>query len=136
MLEKTFILKSTELFKEIPGDLVAGITPFLKEVELGIGEMLFHKGDLEKSMYIIVEGSVRLHDAEHTFKVLKRGELIGELALLSKQTSLVSATAEEETLLYRLDQDIFYELILDKVELARILISRLTDNFIDFQTKT
>ena len=61
-IEKVIILKAVEIFNGTPDDVLAEIAGLLAEVEIAAGEIVFKKGDLGDSMYIIVEGRVDVQD--------------------------------------------------------------------------
>ena len=78
---------------------------------------------------MIVNGKIRMHDGDSDLKVLSDREAFGELSVLSSEPRPASATAVEDTTLYRLDQDILYELMAEKKEVAQSLIQILTERF-------
>lgn len=77
-------------------------------------------------MYIIVDGEVRVHDGERTLNHLGEGDVFGEMALLDPEPRLASVTASTDTRMFRLDQEPFYELMDDRIEVARGIIRVLT----------
>jgi ATP:ADP antiporter, AAA family len=125
-VEKVIILKTVSIFSETPDALLAEIAALLKEVEVGTGERIIEKGDIGNHLYIIVDGEVRIHDGERTITHLGEREVVGELALLDSEPRNASVTAVEDTLLLRLDQDAFYELINDYPDVVRGIIRVLT----------
>ena len=78
---------------------------------------------------IIFKGEVKIHKGEHTFAVLKENDFFGELSLLDTETRSASATTNSESLLLKIDQEPFYELIESRPEVAmgfiKILCKRL-----------
>ena len=125
-IEKVIILKDVELFAETPDELLAEIAGLLMEVEVAPGEPVFAKGDVGDSLYVIVSGQVRVHDGGMTINRLGESEVFGEMALLDTETRMAAVTAESETLLLRLDQDAFYELMDTRSEVARGIIRVLS----------
>jgi len=125
-IEKVIILKDVELFGETPDELLAEIAGLLTEVEVAPGEPVFAKGDVGDSLYVIVSGQVRVHDAGMTINHLGESEVFGEMALLDTETRMAAVTAESETLLLRLDQEAFYELMDTRSEVARGIIRVLS----------
>ena len=103
----------------------------LEEVELTAGETVFEKGDQGDCMYIIVSGEIRVHDGDHTLNHLGQGNVFGEMAVLDPEPRVASVTAFEDTLLLRLDQEPFYELMEDRVEVARGIIHVLSGHLRD-----
>ncbi|MCS7204631.1 MAG: DUF294 nucleotidyltransferase-like domain-containing protein [Leptospiraceae bacterium] len=78
------------------------------------GEFIFREGENPpKEFYVIHQGSVELLDEKtnEIIEVLEEGDLFGIAALLAKRSYIFSAKATEDTILYILSYDIFYEYI-------------------------
>ena len=125
-IEKVLILKGVRIFAETPDEILADVAQVLEEVEYNTGETIFEKGELGDSMYIIIDGKVRVHDIENTLNYLREREVFGEMALLDPEARVASVTAVEDTRLLRLDQEPFFELMQDRIEVARGIIQVLT----------
>lgn len=125
-IERVIILKDVELFAETPDELLAEVAGLLTEVELSPGQAVFHKGDAGDSLYVLVSGRMRVHDGDYTIGLLGESEVFGEMALLDTETRMAAVTAVEDTLLLRLDQESFYELMDTRSEVARGIIRVLT----------
>ena len=121
-LERVLILKHAAIFGSIPDNVLAAVAATVQEVELEAGEQIFAKGDLGKEMYVIVSGCVHIHDGERRLNTLGAYEVFGEMALLDAEPRSASATAAEETLLLRLRQEEFFELMADHAAIARGVI--------------
>ena len=67
------------------------------------GERIITRGELGTSMYIIVDGEVRIHIDERTITHLGARQVVVELAALDPEPRLASVTALRDTLLLRLD---------------------------------
>ena len=127
MIERVFILKRTDVFRDLPTKVLESLASHLEEVDLQPGDSLFRKGDLGRSLYIVVEGRIRVHDGERTLAALEDGSVLGEISVLSAEERTASATAETETRLLRLDQDVFYEVMALSPALSRGVIQVLLD---------
>jgi len=125
-VEKVIILKGVSIFSETPDNILAEVAHALEEVEVTDGESIFEKGDPGDSMYILASGKVRVHDGAHTLNILTGDEVFGEMALLDPEARVASVTAEEDSVLLRLDQDVFYDLMTDRSEVARGIIQVLS----------
>src|SRR5579862_3509713 len=97
LIEKVLLLKSLSLFEETPETILAEVAEILHEEEVPAGQNIFKFGEVGQCMYIIFKGEVRIHKGEHTFAILKKNEIFGELALLDTETRSASATADTET---------------------------------------
>lgn len=127
-IEKVIILKTVDIFAETPDNVLAEVATLLDEVELPAGEVLFKKGDLGDSMYIVVTGKVRVHDGDRILNYRGEREVFGEMALLDPEPRIASITAEEDTHLLRLDQEPFYALMSDRIEVVRGIMRVITAN--------
>ena len=118
-IERVMILRSVQIFAETPDSVLAEIAAILKEVEFPDGGPIFAKGDNGDCLYMISHGRVRIHDGPLTLTTLGARDLFGELALLDAEPRSASATAEGPTLLLRVDQEAFYDLMADRIEVVR-----------------
>jgi ATP/ADP translocase/HEAT repeat protein len=125
-IEKVIALKQASIFAETPDETLAAIAPHLEEVPLRAGETIFDKGDLGDSMYLIVEGQVRVHDGGRTLNHLQAGEVFGEMAVLDAEPRMASVTAVVDTQLLRLAQEPLYEVMDDRSEVGRGVIRVLS----------
>ena len=128
-IEKVLVLKSTRLFSETPENILVDIASIVQEERVSKDSAIFKKGELGNCMYIIYDGEVRIHDGDTTFITLKNRDFFGELALLDPEPRSATATALSDTLLLKLEQDEFYEMMSDRPEVGRgimkILCQRL-----------
>jgi ATP:ADP antiporter, AAA family len=128
-IEKVMALKTTGLFRETAEDLLVDIAYILREVSYKTGDVIVEKNEVGHCMYIIYSGSVKVHDGQHQLAVLRSRDFFGELSLLDSEPRSASVTALEDSLLLRIDQHAFYEIMADRMEVIReimkILCSRL-----------
>jgi HEAT repeat protein len=126
IIEKVLILKTVDMFGQTPDDVLADVADLLEEVEVSEEETIFNKGDLGDSMYIIVDGRVRVHTPERILNYLGESDVFGEMALLDPEPRLASVTAAEPTRLLRLAQAPFFQLMAERPEVARGVIRVIT----------
>lgn len=125
-VEKVLALKRVDVFAETPDETLAAVGSLLEEVYFSVGQKVFEKGDLGDCMYLVYEGEVQVHDGEHTLNHLADGDVFGEMALLDFEPRMASVTAVQDTLLLRLAQEPFFELMDDRPEVARGIIRVLS----------
>jgi len=124
-IEKVIVLKSTGLFAETPENILVEISSIINEEQISKGEKIFGKGDIGSCMYIIYDGEVKIHDGDNVFATMKNRDFFGELALLDPEPRSATATAMTDTLLLRIDQSPFYELMSERGEVARGILKIL-----------
>ena len=136
ILEKTIILRGTNLFMGVPGENIYYAAQVTEEERLGKGTLLFERGDKGDYFYIIVTGEILIHIGETELTRHGKGEYFGEMALLDDSPRSSSATAAEETLLLKINQDNFLDIMMEHKEVRRSIMRilnersrRLTDQY-------
>jgi CRP-like cAMP-binding protein len=137
LADKIGVLKSVSLFFETPTELLAEIAELLEEVTTPEGEIIFEKGDMGASMYIVVDGLVRVHDGDMTLNTLGARSVFGEMAALDPEPRSASVTAETATRLFRLEAEPFHALLRRSPDIAlgaiHILSERLRERVSDMK---
>lgn len=125
LIEKVLILKSLNLFKDTPENILADLAPLMQEKEYEQGALIFKEGETGDCMYIIHKGSIKIHKGTTTLAVLPEKEVFGELSLLDADTRSASASAAEDCILFKINQEPFYELLDERPEIAKGFIKIL-----------
>jgi len=118
-MERIIVLKNTQLFSKTPENVLSSIAPIMKEVSYQEGQEIFAKGDIGDSMYIIYAGEVGIYDGTKQLALFDKGEIFGELALLDTEPRSATTLAESDVLLFRIDQEDFFELMEERDEILR-----------------
>lgn len=124
-IEKVMALKTTEIFRETAEDLLVDVAHILNEVSFQKDETIVQKDEVGKCMFIIYSGSVKVHDGALTLAILKSRDFFGELSLLDTEPRSASVTALEDSVLLRIDQQAFYEIMADRSEVIREIMKIL-----------
>jgi ATP:ADP antiporter, AAA family len=134
-LERVVILKTVPIFEGTPDAVLADVGDALDEFDVAAGETIIRQGDEGDSMYVVVDGRVRVHDGDRTLDELGEREVFGEMALLDPEPRVASVSALEPTRLLRLPHGPFHELLHERPEIAiaimRVLTQRLRDRIGD-----
>ncbi|QEC68383.1 cyclic nucleotide-binding domain-containing protein [Panacibacter ginsenosidivorans] len=126
LLEKVLVLKRTAIFSETPEHILADLAPLMQEVEFKEGTQIFAENAIGDSMYIIYQGSVRIHKGTTTLTILdKENDVFGELSLFDAEKRSASATANTDCFLFKIEQLPFYELIETRPEIIKGAIKML-----------
>ena len=124
--DRVLLLAQTSLFSQTPENVLASITPIMKEEEYPTGEPIFHKGDLGTGMYVIYSGEVVILDGNTELARFGRGDFFGELALLDTESRSATAETVTDVRLLRIDQDDFYDLMEERGEILRSIVRSLS----------
>jgi len=102
----------------------------MKKEKFRKGTILFHKGDKADKMYYVNKGTLRLIEIN---KLIKKGEVIGELGILSPfKERMASAICEDDIELYTVGKDELMTLFNQNpslaLELIQLGIKHLSEN--------
>jgi CRP-like cAMP-binding protein len=118
------ILSETPVLNELGRDALRLIAFSADRLSLGTGDVLFREGDFADSGYVVASGALSLKRGEAE-RVVGRGALIGELALVCDVRRPATATAREPTVALKIARGLFGRLFDEYPDLARKLHSRL-----------
>src|SRR5574341_389137 len=95
-VDKVLFLKGVSIFSEIPGEVLSRIAQIAEEIGVERGTRIFDEGEPGDSLYLIVNGKVRVHKGPREVAVLGEGECFGEMAILDNEPRSASITALED----------------------------------------
>ncbi len=92
------------------------------------GQIIFHKDDPGRSLFLIEEGGVRIYlpsrqGGDLTLAFLGPGDFFGDLALLDGGPRSASAVASEDTVMLSLDRDDFTTLLHSRPQSATAVLA-------------
>ena len=86
-------------------------------------------------MFIVLDGEISIKKGEKLLAKLKRGASLGEMALLDHETRSADAMAEKDSVLLKINQDVFYELMESNADIMKQIIKLLTSRIREANTK-
>jgi predicted acylesterase/phospholipase RssA/CRP-like cAMP-binding protein len=107
-------LQNVPVLSGLNDDLLERLAGEVREVQFRAGEWIVHEGEAAESLYIVRTGRIDVVDEgppERVIRVLRRGDVFGELALLREETRSASARARRDAELLELARDPFEALI-------------------------
>ena len=132
LVQRILFLKNVPLFSTMPPDTIAWVAEAADETSTLSGQTIFEKGSEGDSMYVIADGSVRIHDGAKTLASLAQGAFFGELSILDGETRSATATAETDCLLLVIRQDSFRRILSKQFDvtenLLKILVRRIREH--------
>lgn len=123
--EASQFLRKCVFFSTASDATVRELASHSELIHMAAGETLFTKGDLGTAMYFVVEGCVRVHNGDVVITHLDQGQVFGEVAALSNELRTASVTAEMETSLLQLEQEVIYDTMARQSDAARSVIQAL-----------
>jgi CRP-like cAMP-binding protein len=125
LIEKVLLLKSLSIFSDTPETILAEMAHLLKENEFAEGSVIVHEGETGNCMYIIFRGEVEITKGKEMLAILKEKDFFGELSLMDTETRSATVTARTDCVLFRMDQEPFYDLIESRPEVVKGVIKIL-----------
>ncbi len=130
-LEKTILLKTVNLFQTIPTEDLSKVAQIAVEEQFNANIPLFVEGDFGDSLYIIMDGDIKIHKGDRHIASLSKGACLGEMALLDQEPRSADATSETEATLLKIKQEDFYEIMSSNMEIMQGIVKLLTGRLRD-----
>ncbi|HID02434.1 MAG TPA: DUF4388 domain-containing protein [Desulfobacterales bacterium] len=125
------LLRSIQIFKPLSDDDLLDLATLLKFVDYNWGFPIMQKGDPASNLYIIITGRVEVMDEDGiTLAEMGRGEVFGEMSLLSGDRVTTTIMAMEPCQIANLSQKNFRHVLNRfpalQVFFYKLLVSRIT----------
>lgn len=124
-IAKVQFLKKISIFSEIPEESLSKIVPYFQLLQVNAGNLIFQEGDPGESLYIIIQGQVRVYNTKGTIATLGQNEVFGEFSLWDSQPRSASVISESDTKLIYLDKNTFDSIIIERPEILKSIIKVL-----------
>ena len=104
-------LANVPFFSEVSKSSLEQLCSSAVEIEYSKNETIFKKNDLGDSMYVIMEGSVKIHEGNYVFSRMYKGDCFGEYALIDDENRSASVTTLERSTVLKIERDNFQKVI-------------------------
>jgi CRP-like cAMP-binding protein len=119
VIEKVIFLQAVDVFSEVPTEQLAILAAIAEEITVEKGEKLYSSEEPSDSMYLVLEGKVRLHRGYTDVLVAQRREAFGTWALFDDEPRVTDATALEVSRVLRIDKEEFIDVLADNVQITQ-----------------
>ncbi len=124
------VLKQAPLFKGLEDESATALSASMGTLSLNKGQVLFHEGDLEDRLYVVVRGKIKLGRSgsagrENLLAVLGPGQMFGELSVFDPGPRSTTATAVTACDVRVLEHDELMGWLSGHPEVARSLLGQL-----------
>lgn len=133
------------LFGNLEEELISQILENGKSLELETGTFLFHQGDKDNSLYIVISGRFRALAKQddgslHALGDIGEGEPIGEFALFMAEPRSASVVAIRKSIVLELKESQYLEIVSKhpafSSKLTRFVVNRLRRNALQQHLET
>ncbi|WP_250432524.1 sigma 54-interacting transcriptional regulator [Hanstruepera flava] len=118
-------LSNIPFFSEVTKSSLKHLTTVLERETFRKNKLVFEKGSVGEYMYIILSGSVKVHEKNHVFGHMHAGECFGEYALIDSNKRSASITTLEETHVLKIYREHFFQLISNDIGFSQGILSVL-----------
>ena len=125
-LEKILLLKSVGMFSDISGEDISRLIQISREVDMPADTQVFKAGDEGHELFIILSGEINIHKDGHNLATLKRGDFLGEMALLDNEPRSADATTVSDCKLLSIGQQDFFDVLSGRPEILRAILRLLS----------
>ncbi|MDJ0510988.1 MAG: mechanosensitive ion channel [Crocosphaera sp.] len=124
------LLKKVEYFKTLDDLHIRKLIEIGALKQLKDGEILFKENDPGDAFYIILSGSVEIftETLNKTLAILQSGDFFGELALMLGIPRTASVKAQQDTILFSINNKQFDQLLKNYPELCECIVEELSKN--------
>ncbi len=124
------VLKKAPLFAGLDDEAASALSDAMGTIRLTKGEVLFHEGDAEDRLYVVIAGKVKLGRSgsagrENLLAVLGPGQMFGELSAFDPGPRSTTATAVTACEIRTLEHDELMGWLTGRPEVAQGLLAQL-----------
>jgi CRP-like cAMP-binding protein len=119
VIEKVIFLQAVDVFSEVPTDQLAILAQVAEETSVAKDEQLYKSEEASDSMYLVLEGKIRLHRGTTDVLIAQTKEAFGTWALFDDEPRVTDATALEDSRVLRIDKEEFIDVLADNVQITQ-----------------
>jgi len=129
-------LRENRVFNSLDEEALEDLSGMVEAVTLHNGDVLFEKGDPGDHLYTINEGLLKISvtdsdtDRKKTLALIGEGEVVGEMAVFGNNKRSGKAIAIRETLLLRIPEDNFLNILSHYPKVGQNLIAILCERLV------
>jgi signal transduction histidine kinase len=115
-----------DLFSSVPLSILEQLAAESVIEEIPADTVVFQKNEPGHSLYLLLQGGVKVHDEDYTVARLADGSCFGELALLDEGPRSMSVTATVPTTLAVIEREAFFRVFANYPDVTRKIVGMLT----------
>lgn len=124
-LEKVIFLQEVDVFESLKTEDLAQLASIAEVLEFPADHVIFSEGGTGDSMYLVMEGQVRLHQQDQDVMVAREKDSFGTWSLFDDELRVVTATTLEQSRLLKVDKEDFTDLLADNVRITQGVMKSL-----------
>jgi CRP-like cAMP-binding protein len=125
IIEKVILLQNVDVFAAIPTEQLSHLAAIADEVSYAPDELIYKHEELSDALYVVLDGTVRLHRGADEIAVVASKDAFGTWALFEDAPRVTGATAIEETRVLRIYREDFLDILSDNVQITESVLKSL-----------
>lgn len=124
-IEKVLLLQDVDIFEHTSTEDLSHIAAIAEEIAYQADDVIFKEEEISDSMYVVIEGKVKLTRGKNEIMVAEKMQAIGTWALFDDEPRVATATALETSQLLRIDKEEFIDLLADHVAITQSVLKTM-----------
>ena len=134
-IEVILFLREVELFHFCTAEEILRIASIARERRFEEGETIYDVNESAEDLYCVVEGRVGLSGKSSDQEPVIPGQAFGYLEILSGRRRDMRAVAREDTLVLGIDEEDFFDLLSNNIDIVKSLFRHMAEIFMDRDTR-
>ena len=134
-VEKVIFLQDIDIFEFTSTEDLAHIAAITDEVQFQAGETISEEGEISDTMYMVIEGKVRLTRGNQEVMVAQKKDVFGTWALFDDEPVVATATTLENSHLLQIDKEDFIDLLADHVAITQSVLKTMVKRLRNLMTR-
>jgi len=135
-IERIVFLQTVDLFSFCRAQEVLRIATISREERFGVGDIIYKINQPAGQLYCVVRGTVSLNGDGSKEEIVGPLHTFGVTEILSGRLRSATATATSETLVLALDQEDFFDLLANNIDIVKALFRHLFQENISLSGST
>ena len=124
-IEKVITLQEIDVFEHLETEDLTYLASIADVVEFAPDSEVYREGGAPDSLYLVLEGRIRLHQQDKEVMIAGEKDAFGTWALFDDEPRIVTATTLEQSRLLRIDKEDFTDLLADNVRITQGIMKAL-----------
>jgi len=125
-IEKVIFLRDIDIFENSKTEDLAYIGAITEEVTFKKDDIIYAEGDISDSMYMVIDGQIRLSRDDKDVMIAKYKDVFGTWALFDDEPRVVTAVSESDSRLLVINREDFVDLLADHVQITESVLKTMT----------
>ncbi|MDJ0838173.1 MAG: cyclic nucleotide-binding domain-containing protein [Acidobacteriota bacterium] len=134
-IEVILFLREVELFHFCTAEEILRIASIVRERRFEAGRTIYEVNESAEDLYCVVKGMVGLSGKDSDPEPVMPGQAFGYLEILSGRRRDLRAVAREDTLVLAIDEEDFFDLLSNNIEIVKSLFRHMAHIFLDSEQR-